>query len=53
MSQSVALRASGVSLLLLVVAIVLFVLSAFGVDSKLGISLFPLGAAFFAGSFIF
>ena len=53
MSQTVSIRAGGVSLLLIVIAIILFVLDAFGVDSKLGISFLPLGLAFFAGSFIF
>ncbi len=51
--MTVAVRSQGVSLLLIVVAIILFVLAAFGVDSKLGIGFVPLGLAFFAGSFIF
>ncbi len=50
---AVTLRANGVSLLCIIVAIILCVLAAFGVDSKLGIALFPLGVAFFAASFIF
>jgi len=46
-------RSGGVSLLLIVVAIVLFVLAAFGVDSKLGIAFVPLGLAFFAAASVF
>jgi hypothetical protein len=40
-------------LILIVVAILCFLLAAFGVGSKLGIDLVDLGLAFFAGSFIF
>jgi hypothetical protein len=48
----IVVRSQGVSLLLLVLAIVCFLISAFGVDTKLGINLVDLGLAFFAGSFI-
>ena len=51
--MTVAVRSRGVSLLLIVVAIILFVLAAFGVGGKIGIEFLPLGLAFFAGSFIF
>jgi hypothetical protein len=37
--------------LLLIIAVILFVVAAFGVDVR-GISLVPLGLAFFAASFI-
>lgn len=50
--RAVALRASGVSLILLILAILCFLLAAFGVGSKLGIDIVDLGLAFFAGSFI-
>jgi len=50
--NALSLRTGGVSLLLLLIAIVLFVLAAFGVDGKLGIGFLPLGLAFFAASFI-
>lgn len=53
MTSNVTLRSNGVSLLLIVIAIVLFVVSAFGVGDKLGFNLMDLGLAFFAGSFIF
>ena len=46
------IRTGGVSLLLIIIAIVLFLLAAFGVDSKLGIGFVPLGLAFFAASFV-
>ena len=49
----VTLRTRGVSLLLIILAILCFLLAAFGVGSKLGIDLVDLGLAFFAGSFIF
>jgi len=45
-------RSAGVSLLLTVIAIILFVLAAFGVDSKLGVAFLPLGLAFFAAAHI-
>jgi len=51
--MTVAVRSNGVSLVLLVIAIVLFLLAAFGVGEKLDVALLPLGLAFFAGSFIF
>lgn len=38
------------STLLILIAVVLFVLAAFGIDGKLGIAFLPLGLAFFAGS---
>jgi len=52
MTNAITLRSSGVSLLLILIAIVLFVLAAFGVDGKLGIAFLPLGLAFFAASFV-
>ena len=39
--------------LLLLIAIVAFLLAAFGVGSKLGIDIVDLGLAFFAAAFIF
>ncbi len=51
--MAVAVRSHGVSLLLIVIAIVLELLAAFGVEGKLGIGFEPLGIAFFAASFIF
>ncbi len=51
--MAVQVQRRGVSLLLIVVAIILFVLAAFGVDGKLGIGFVPLGLAFFAATFIF
>lgn len=51
--MTVAVRSQGVSLLLIVIAIVLFVLAALGVDVVKGISLGWLGLAAFAASFIF
>lgn len=53
MTNAVTIRSQGVSLLLIVVAIILFVLAAFGVDGKMGVGFLPLGLAFFAASFIF
>lgn len=50
---AIEVRRQGVSLLLIIIAIILFVLAAFGVDGKLGIGFVPLGLAFFAGAFIF
>lgn len=41
------------SLVCLVIAIVAFLLAAFGVGSKLGIDIVDLGLAFFAAAFIF
>ena len=46
-------RSFGVSLLLIILAIVCFLLAAFGVGEKLGINIVDLGFAFFAASFIF
>ncbi len=45
-------RVSGVSLILIIVAIILFIVAALGIASKAGIDLVDLGLAFFAGSFI-
>jgi hypothetical protein len=42
-----------VSSILLLIAILLFLLAAFGVGGKLDVAFLPLGLAFFAGSFIF
>ena len=41
------------SLVCLIIAIVAFLLAAFGVGSKLGIDIVDLGLAFFAAAFIF
>ena len=49
----VTVRSQGVSLLLIVIAIILFVLAALGVDVLKGFSLGWLGLAFFAASFVF
>lgn len=46
-------RRQGVSLLLIIIAIILFVLAAFGVGSKIGIEFLPLGLAFFAAAVLF
>lgn len=43
----------GVSLLLMLVAIILIVVAALGVDFKIGVNLFELGVAFGFASFIF
>ena len=51
--MAIAVRSQGVSLLLIVLAILCFLLAAFGVGSKLGIGIEDLGLAFFAASFIF
>jgi hypothetical protein len=40
-------------LLLIILAILMFLLAAFGVGTKLGFNLLDLGFAFFAGSFVF
>ena len=53
MTSNISLRAGGVSLLLIILAILCFLLAAFGVGSKLGIGIEDLGLAFFAASFIF
>ncbi len=50
MNRNVSLRAGGLSLLLLVLAILCFLLAALG--AKLGVDTLDLGLAFFAGSFI-
>ncbi len=39
-------------LVFLVIAILLFLLDALGIDSKWSVSLFPLGGAFFAAAFL-
>lgn len=51
--MQVQLRQNAISLLCLIIAIVLFLVSAFGVGDKLGFNLVDLGLAFFAGAFIF
>lgn len=51
--MTVQVRRAGVSLLLIIIAIVLFVLAALGVGGKLGVEFVPLGLAFFAAAFIF
>ncbi len=53
MTNNIAVSRGGVSLLLIVLAIVAFLLAAFGVGSKLGIDIVDLGLAFFAAAFIF
>jgi hypothetical protein len=47
------LRSTGVSLVLLIVAIILFILAALGVHALRDIDLVAAGLAFFAGSFVF
>lgn len=51
--MALEVRRQGVSLLLIVVAIILFVVAALGVGDKLGFNLVDLGLAFFAAAFIF
>jgi hypothetical protein len=51
--MAIAIQRQGVSLLLIVVAIILFVVSALGVGDKLGFNLVDLGLACFAAAFIF
>ena len=53
LTTPIVIRSAGVSLLLLVLAIVMFIVSALGVEAKLGINLVDLGLAFLAGAFIF
>lgn len=53
MTNGVQLKRAGVSLILIIVAIILFIVSAFGVGEKLGFSLVDLGLAAFAAAFIF
>jgi hypothetical protein len=53
MTTPITISRTGVSLLLIVVAIILFVVSALGVGDKLGFNLVDLGLAFFAGAFVF
>lgn len=53
MTSNVTIRANGVSLICILIAIILFVVAALGVGDKLGFNLVDLGLAFFAGSFIF
>jgi hypothetical protein len=53
MTNTVSIRAGGVSLLLIILAILCFLLAAFGVGAKLGIDILDLGLAFFAASFVF
>jgi hypothetical protein len=54
MAQIITLpRAGGVSLLLIILAIICFVVAALGVATKLGFDLVDLGLAFFAASFVF
>ena len=52
-STNISIARGGVSLLLIIIAIVLFLVSAFGVGDKLGFNLVDLGFASFAGAFIF
>ena len=53
MTNGITVNRGGVSLVCLIVAIVAFLLAAFGVGSKLGIDIVDLGLAFFAAAFIF
>ncbi len=53
MTTPISINRGGVSLVCLIVAIVAFLLAAFGVGSKLGIDIVDLGLAFFAAAFIF
>jgi len=53
MTNSISINRGGVSLVCIIVAIVAFLLAAFGVGSKLGIDIVDLGLAFFAAAFIF
>ena len=53
LTTPIVIRSTGVSLLLIVLAVVCFIVAALGVGSKLGFNLVDLGLAFFAGSFIF
>jgi hypothetical protein len=52
-TNSIVVSRSGVSLVCIIVAIVAFLLAAFGVGSKLGIDIVDLGLAFFAAALIF
>lgn len=45
-------RRQGASLILIIIAIVLFLLDAFGLTGKLGVDFLPLGLAAFAAAFI-
>lgn len=51
--SNITIQRSGLPLLFLIVAIVLFLVSAFGVGDKLGFNLVDLGLAFGFGAFIF
>jgi hypothetical protein len=53
MSGPIEVKRAGVSLILIIVAIILFVVAALGVGAKLGFDLVDLGLAFFAAAFIF
>ena len=53
MTNIVTVSRGGISLVCIIVAIVAFLLAAFGVGSKLGIDIVDLGLAFFAAAFIF
>ena len=53
MTNSVTVSRGGISLVCIIVAIVAFLLAAFGVGSKLGIDIVDLGLAFFVAAFIF
>jgi hypothetical protein len=51
--RNITFARGGISLLLLVIAVVLFLLAAFGIGAKWDINLVDLGLAFGFGSFIF
>lgn len=51
--MAIAVQRQGVSLILIIIAIILFVVAALGVGDKLGFNLVDLGLASFAAAFIF
>ena len=53
LTTPIVIRSTGASLLLLVLAIIMFVVSALGAEAKLGVNLVDLGLAFLTGAFIF
>ena len=52
-NNAIALSRGGVSLILIILAVILFVVAALGVGDKLGFNLVDLGLALFALAFIF
>ena len=53
MTTPIVVSRGPVSLVCVIIAIVAFLLAAFGVGSKLGVDIVDLGLAFFAAAFIF